>query len=420
MIFNRARWGLMLTDVLVIVALIVVLSGGIVLALDRFLLAQETGALNSQAQQASAEFAELSESGFRERHAGYASGTFYVVWDNTGNPVFNPSNVDTQPLRAVAMAAIAGHSATGTITLSGSGDALVASQPLIEDTSPAGALQVGRSLAPLRAVENEVILLVLAIGAVGLVMSVAASWFLAGRALIPVREAMERQRSFTADASHELRTPLAVIDTGIQVLGRHPEQTIGQNQEVLDSMRDQSRRMGRLVTGLLALARSDSEDAELAITDVDIDELVRGTIKDLEPLAAAHECEIRTSLADAGTVQVDPDRFKQLLVILIDNALVHGSPTSVEVSCTRADRKLVLEVSDHGPGIPATERAKVFTRFHRLHHGANGTGAGLGLAIARWIVSGHGGSISLGDNGPGLRVTVSLPIVHRTSPVSVR
>ena len=154
--------------------------------------------------------------------------------------------------------------------------------------------------------------------------------------------------------------------------------------------------------------------------DVDVGDLVRATTKDLEPLAAAHECGIRTTRADAGTAQVDPDRFKQLLVILIDNALVHGSPTSVEVSCTRSERKLLLEVSDHGPGIPATERAKVFARFHRLHPGHNGSGAGLGLSIARWIVSSHGGSISLQDNGPGLKVTVTLPIMHRTASAFAR
>ena len=104
-------------------------------------------------------------------------------------------------------------------------------------------------------------------------------------------------------------------------------------------------------------------------------------------------------------------------MILVDNALNHGpSGGTVEVSCSRLERSLLLEVSDHGPGIPADERERVFERFHRLGSGRSGSGAGLGLSIAKWIVTAHGGSISLQDNQPGLRVTVTLPLTHGRHP----
>ena len=113
-----------------------------------------------------------------------------------------------------------------------------------------------------------------------------------------------------------------------------------------------------------------------------------------------------------STAAVDPDRFKQLLLILLDNALRYSPPgTPVEVTCVSRDHDLVLEVADRGPGVPAELRERVFERFSRLGRDLAGpdAGAGLGLPIARWIATAHGGSISLHDNGPGLRVRVVVP-----------
>jgi len=415
-IVARARRQLTLTNVAVLMILILMLGAAIVAALDRFLMAQETGNLDAEAQQAAIDFGELSESGFQARHANFSAGTFYVVWNLSGTPVFNPTNVATQPLQSSAVAAVNGHSGTATVMLSSTDDVLVASEQLVEDRNTVGALQVGRSLAPLHKVQDEAILIVVLACAAMLIVSVLAGWFLAGRALVPIREALDRQRSFTADASHELRSPLTVIDTGIQVLRRHPDRQVDEYADILTSMQEESRRMGRLVGGLLALARADSGEAELQIAEVDVAELVRAAVKDLEPLAASTDGVIETVRVDPGTAPVDADRFKQLIVILVDNALTHGPRGStVQVSCVRGERNVVLDVSDHGPGIPADQRDRVFERFHRLDSGRAGSGVGLGLSIAKWIVSAHGGSISLHDNRPGLRISVALPLVRGAS-----
>ena len=113
---------------------------------------------------------------------------------------------------------------------------------------------------------------------------------------------------------------------------------------------------------------------------------------------------------------MDPERFEQLVLILLDNALTHSpSRGTVEVTCSTEDGVLVLEVADRGPGIPAAEREKVFERFYRLDPSRSSPGAGLGLSIARWIVAAHGGAITLHDNHPGLRARVTLPLA-RTGP----
>jgi len=413
-IVARARRRLVLTYVGSMAVLILVLGAGIVVALNGFLAAQDTNNVRRDAGLAAAEYSEYTEVGFQQRHASYAAGTFYVVWDTKGDPIFNPSNVDTTPLRASAIAAVGGSPWTGTVTVPGSGDVLVASQTLSEDNVTVGAVQVGHSLAPLRQVETEAVFVVLLASAVVLLLSVGAGWWVAGRALVPIREALDHQKSFTADASHELRSPLTVIDTGIQMLRRHPDRRIADYAEVLGSMQDESRRMGRLVGGLLTLARADSDEAQLDISHVEASELVLAAVKDLEPLAQAKGCVIETPTLERVTAQLDPDRFKQLIVILVDNAVTHGPKGGkVEVSCGRQDRSLVLQVADRGPGIPADQRDKVFERFHRVDSSRTGAGAGLGLAIAKWIVTTHGGSITLEDNHPGVRLVVNLPLVHK-------
>ncbi|MFI5283625.1 MAG: sensor histidine kinase [Candidatus Dormibacterales bacterium] len=411
MIVARTRWRLTLINAAALMVLVLLLGAAIVVAMNGFLLAQETSNLNAEARQGAVDFEELSASEFQAKHPNFSTGTFYLVWNLAGIPVFNPTNIDTRPLAPAALAALHKRSGTQTVSFSGSDDVLVASQLLVEDNNPLGALQVGHSLAPLHKVQSEAIVIVALACVAMLGVSVLAGWFLAGRALVPIRETLDRQKSFTADASHELRSPLTVIDTGIQVLRRHPEQLIEEYSDVLSSMQQESQRMGRLVASLLALARADSGDAELQLADVEVADLVRAAVKDVEPLASAKDCVVKTAHVEAGLVQLDADRFKQLIVILVDNAVTHGPRGSkIEVSCRRHDRTLTLEVSDHGPGIPADQRDKVFERFHRLSPSRNGSGAGLGLSIAKWIVTAHGGSITLHDNRPGLRLEVSLPL----------
>jgi two-component system, OmpR family, sensor histidine kinase CiaH len=420
-IVARTRRRLTVINVAVLMTLVLLFGAGIVISMNSFLLAQETSNLNAEARQGAVDFEELSADEFQARHPNFATGTFYVVWNLAGIPVFNPTNIDTRPLTDAALAALNRHSGTRTVKVPNADDVLVASQLLVEDNHPIGALQVGHSLAPLYTVQNEAMVIVVLACTAMLVVSVLAGWFLAGRALVPIHEALDRQRTFTADASHELRTPLTVIDTGIQVLRRHPEHQISEYSDFLTSMQKESRRMGRLVSSLLALARADSGETELQVAEVDVAELVRAAVKDVEPLASAKDSVVETPRVDPGQALVDADRFKQLIVILVDNAVTHGPRGStVKVSCIRHDRTIALEVSDHGPGIPADQQDKVFERFHRLSSGGNGAGAGagLGLSIAKWIVTAHGGTITLYDNHPGLRLVVTLPLIHAAHPVT--
>ena len=417
MIFANLRRTLLLTNVVVMATILIALGAGILLVMDRVLVSQEAATVERDSQRAVIERGELSQDEFRSRHTSYTSGTFYMVWDGSGKVAFNPSGAPSAPLAAAAAAALAGHASTAQVNLQSNQPALISSRVLFDDGKTTGVLQAGRSLVPVRSVEREAILVALAAGLAALLAIIVAGWFLTERALIPIRAAMDRQVRFTADASHELRTPLTIIDTGLQVLRRHPKQSLGSNRQVLESMSAETRRMTRLVDDLLALARVDSGQAQVQLQPTDVTELVVSAGRDLEALATGVGGRIEIAAEGGINALVDRDRLRQVLVILVDNALRHGSPgDTIEVRAARSGNELRLEVADHGPGIPADQRTRVFEPFHRLETGRSESGTGLGLSIARWIVRSHRGTMRLMDNSPGLRVRVSIPLGDRAGP----
>ncbi len=405
--FARVRRRLVVANVAVIAGILVVLGIAVLAMMDRLLVDQEASTLLGRARDATAEL-RFDRGDFVTRLGGSESGTFYALWDATGSLVAETAQVPAQALRPSAIEAgtSGGGSLRTTVTLP-SGPALVVSLPLDDGR---GVLQAGASLQPIRDAGTQLTLLILLVGGVGLVLAVAAAWFLAGRSMIPIRRAFERQQEFAADASHELRTPLSVIDAGLQVLERHPEQPLGANADVLASMRQQADRMRGLVEALLTLARADAGAAQLQLAEANIDALVRGVAESFRPVAEARGVTIDLGETRAGRAVVDADRVAELLGILVDNAIRHGGPAvRVTLASRRLPGQVEIEVADNGPGIPPPERARVFERFRRGDASRTGDGFGLGLAIAGWIASSHGGRLVLDDNRPGLRVRLTLP-----------
>ena len=225
------------------------------------------------------------------------------------------------------------------------------------------------------------------------------------------RQASEdRLRQFLADASHELRTPLSSI-RGYAELYRMGA-TRADETEVERSMgriESEAARMGVLVEDLLTLARLD-EIADAPHVDVDVASLVRDAVDDAR--AAAPDREI-TVEAQAAAVSGDAHQLRQVLANLLRNALVHTPPgTPIEVAARRGDGQVLLEVRDHGPGLPADDAAVIFERFWRAEAGRERgrDGAGLGLAIVAGIIDAHGGTVAARNaEGGGAAFTVTLP-----------
>jgi signal transduction histidine kinase len=270
----------------------------------------------------------------------------------------------------------------------------------------------------------QVLVVVLVIGgAIALLVASGVGAAYASRALVPIRqslvsqrEALRRQREFAADASHELRTPLTVIRASVDDLERHPKQPVADVGTALTDIRDEVDHLTTLVDDLLLLARSDSGAIELEQMPVDLGDVASSGASGLSLLAAQRSVRLVVDPAPAE-VTGDPARLRQLVGILVDNALRHapaGSAVDVRVRTDGADAVLVVE--DEGPGIRPEDLPRVFDRFYRAA-GSPGGGTGLGLAVAAWIVERHGGMIAASNREPsGARFTVRLPLLKRTSP----
>jgi signal transduction histidine kinase len=252
----------------------------------------------------------------------------------------------------------------------------------------------------------QTLLLVLVIGGLLVVLAAAGLGYLyAGRALIPIRTSLARQREFAADASHELRTPLAVMTASIEHLKRHHDDPAATARAIAD-LETGTGRLAGLVDDLLTLARADAEAIEVPRVPVDLAEAAAEALASFEAQAAGAGVRLRLDIEPAA-VAGDPARLRQLVGVLVDNAIRH-SPAGGTVA-VRVRPGAALEVTDDGPGIRDEDLPNVFRRFWRASDAPAG-GTGLGLAIADWIVRSHGGRIHA-VNRPegGACFSVSLP-----------
>jgi two-component system sensor histidine kinase CiaH len=253
-------------------------------------------------------------------------------------------------------------------------------------------------------------------GAIVVVVAFGFGAVYARRALVPIREslvsqraALRRQREFAADASHELRTPLTVIRSSVEHLRRNPGQSSPATADALDDIEAEVGHLTALVEDLLLLARSDSGAITLARTTVDLGDVAADGAGALSKMAEARGVHLSLD-PEPAMVSGDSARLRQLILILVDNAIGHTPRGgSVNVRVRDDGREAVVEVDDDGPGIEPDDMPRVFERFWRAP-GAAGGGTGLGLAIAKSIVDLHDGRISVTNrNEGGARFTVRLP-----------
>jgi signal transduction histidine kinase len=225
------------------------------------------------------------------------------------------------------------------------------------------------------------------------------------RMLDQLQDAFDSQRRFVADASHELRTPLTTIQGNAGLLARGPSVSDEVGRAAAADIAAETARMTRLVDRMLTLARADS-GLKLELAPIDMGAVVTEVCRQARTVHSDRELE---SAAVDATIAGDEDAIRQLMWILLDNALRH-SRTRVSVELRIEGDWARLAVADDGPGIPPDERERVFERFYRADRSRTGHGAGLGLSIARWIVEQHQGRILAGESaGGGGAIYVDLP-----------
>jgi heavy metal sensor kinase len=230
-----------------------------------------------------------------------------------------------------------------------------------------------------------------------------------------LESALGQQRQFMADASHELRTPVSVARTAIEVTLARDTRPEAEYRDCLAVVREQMRRLSRLVEAMFTLARADVAGLALEPRGLYLDELIEDCLKEARLLAEPSGVALHFEGASDVEATGDETRLRQMLMNLLQNAVRHspeGGRVRVELAVEAGSA--LIKVEDEGEGIPEADRERVFQRFVRLDPSRHGDGAGLGLPIARAIAEAHGGQLVLEPGtGLGSRFLIRLPRVPR-------
>ncbi len=228
--------------------------------------------------------------------------------------------------------------------------------------------------------------------------------------LASLETAYQSQQRFVSDASHELRAPLTAIQGNLELLRSHHDLAQTDRDEALREAARETQRLGRLVADLLALARADA-GVSVRQEPVELDALVLEVFRTARQLGPAHQ--LRLDPFEPVRTCGDADRLRQLVLILVDNALKYTPAGGVvRIGLAAEAQGACITVADSGSGIAAADLPHVFERFYRADPGRSRDpgGTGLGLAIARWIVEQHSGTITIQSRQEyGTIATVWLP-----------
>lgn len=232
------------------------------------------------------------------------------------------------------------------------------------------------------------------------------------RLLATLQAAEAARRRLLADVSHELRTPLTIIRGEADIALRGGDKPPAVYREALEKAREAAGHTAKLVDDLLFIARREAGETRLSIRELDLATLLPEMIRDGRSLAVGGNPEVRFhSALVSAPVRADPDRLRQVLMILLDNALHYGGE-QIEVRLDSSTGGFAIAVSDNGPGLSKADQERVFERFFRGSNAAGryAQGTGLGLPVAKAIVAAHGGDIAIASEpGQGATVTITLP-----------
>ncbi len=336
-------------------------------------------------------------------------------------------------------------------------------KPLVLEGEIVGILQVARPLKPVALALARLQKILLMGGFISLLISLGLGWFMSGRALGPIRHLTEEaksigeerdfqrrvqyagardelgelavtfntmlsgledaykrladslslQKRFVADASHELRTPLTSIQGNVDFLLQLGNKDENLREETLADISSETKRLNRLVSELLTLARADS-GFKLTLTELELSPVLEEVVRQARFLVKGQNFTVSLEEAEGIMLRVDPDYFKQMLYIFLDNGFKYTPPgKGFLFKVERRAEEVTFIFQDEGPGIPAQDLPHLFERFYRSEASRTGEGAGLGLAIAKWLIDEHSGKIKVdSEEGKGTTFIISFPILR--------
>ena len=245
---------------------------------------------------------------------------------------------------------------------------------------------------------RNLFLILLLVGVVALTVAFLISLSSANRSIKPVEESYNKQKQFVADASHELKTPLTTINTNVDVLLSHQENTIGEEKKWLDYIKTETERMAKLTNDLLYLARIDHDDRNVIFSKVSFSEAAESVILLMEAVIFENNVNLTYDITPDLFVNGSTEQLKQLVMILLDNAVKYTPKSGdINITLTHESSDAVLTVRNTGVGISEDAQKQIFERFYRedKSRARESGGYGLGLAIAKAITTACKGSIKV-------------------------
>jgi heavy metal sensor kinase len=385
-----------------------------------------------------------------ELEAAAPAGTNIRIADSNGRWIYrSPSTKGWSP-NAPAPAALSARGRTETIVANGI-PVRVLSAPV-----PPGILQIGIAIDEYYDMLGDFTWTVALASPLLLLLASAAGYWMSGRALRPVDQITRTARQigaenlserlplrgtgdeldrlsetlnamlvrleaafakitqFTADASHELRTPVAIMRTTAEVTRAKPR-TMEEHTNAWDVIVTQTERTSQLIEDLLLLARADAGFDGLAFEAMNLAQTIRDACAEMEPVAMAASLKLASSAPSECQISGDAEAIRRLVLILLDNAIKY-TPAGGEIRVglkNDGHRKAVIEVRDNGAGISSEDLPHIFDRFYRASQDRSRStgGAGLGLSIAQWIATRHGGEIAVESTvGAGSVFRAFLPL----------
>ncbi len=341
---------------------------------------------------------------------GELSPIFVVPLDSSGKDIAASQKTPATKIinLAASEAAIKNGSDLRTITMNTDTQVRLLTYPT-RLASPA-VLQVGRELSDQDRVLDQYLTGMLILGSVASLILACVSWWLAGRSLGPAQKAWDQQQNFVSNASHELRTPLTLMRASAEFgLRAHPPR---EQSQILQDIINESDYMNHLVDDLLLLSRLDAHRLQLAREVISIPDVITETIRQMEKLGDKKGVTITMETAE-GNIIGDRARVRQILLVLLDNAMRFTSPGgAIHLNARLSGKFIEMVVADNGPGIAPEHLPHLFERFYQVRTNATNDSRsnGLGLSIAKALVEAQNGTICI-ESTPdqGTQVRLSLP-----------
>lgn len=258
---------------------------------------------------------------------------------------------------------------------------------------------------------DEIEVFIYTIDAILLIIIGFLSYFLAGKTLKPIKEALKSQKKFSADASHDLRTPLAIITTESEVTLQNKNASTNELRHTIESNLEEIKKMSKLVNDLLLISRGNNQATIYSYSEINLHKFIGRIVQKIKPQAESKGLKVNICEYKEILITVDQDNFEKAILNILLNAIKYTKSGSITIDLKNDTQKTYIVIKDTGVGISAKDLPYVFDRFYKAEHSRNdASSSGLGLPIAKLIIEELKGSIGIeSEIHKGTAVTIAIP-----------